>query len=335
MRAAIYERTGPARDVLSVIELPDPTPGPGEVRVRLQWSGVNPSDVKSRAGTRSKTLPFPRIIPHSDGAGVIDAVGRGVPRSRVGERVWTWNAAWQRPFGTAAECVVLPGQQAVPLPDGTDLAAAACLGIPALTAYYAVHVDGGVVDKTVLVAGGAGAVGHYAIQMAKLAGAKQILTTVSGPEKAAVARAAGAEVVANYKTEDLAARVQQCTGGRGVDRIIEVDFGSNVQIDSQLVRADGEIVVYGSNAPEIAVPFVPMIVKNIGIRFFIVYNLNPAARAAAIADLTAMLRTSSLTHNIAARLPLDEIAAAHELVEQGRVIGNVVVQIPIAFPTRV
>jgi NADPH2:quinone reductase len=328
MRAAIYERTGPARDVLSIVELPDPTPGAGEVRVKLQWSGVNPSDVKSRAGVRSKTLPFPRIIPHSDGSGVIDAIGADVPRSRIGERVWTWNAAWGRPFGTAAEYAVLPSQQVVPLPEGIDLAAAACFGIPALTAYYAVHVDGGVAGKNVLVAGGAGAVGHYAIQMAKLAGAKQVLTTVSGPEKAAVARAAGADLTLNYKTDDLATKAQQATGGRGVDRIIEVDFGSNVQIDQQLVKADGEIVVYGSNAPEIAVPFVPMIVKNVGIRFFIVYNLSPEARAAAIAGLTAMLQNSALTHNIAARLPLDEIAAAHELVEHGRVIGNVVVQIP-------
>ena len=160
MRAAVYEKTGPASEVLSIVELPLPMPGPGEVRVRVQWSGVNPSDVKSRSGVRSKTLPFPRIVPHSDGAGVIDEVGADVPRERIGEPVWLWNAAWQRAFGTAAEFVVLPAPQAVPLPKNLDPAIGACLGIPALTAYHAVAVDGGVAGKCVLVAGGAGAVGH-------------------------------------------------------------------------------------------------------------------------------------------------------------------------------
>lgn len=327
MRAAAYERTGTAREVLQVLELPDPTPGAGEVRVRVHSSGVNPSDVKSRAGARSKTLPFPRIIPHSDGAGVIDAVGPGVPASRIGERVWIWNAAWGRPNGTAAELVVLPAQQAVHLPDKVEFDVGACLGIPALTAYHAVHTDGGVSGKTVLVAGGAGAVGHYAIQFAKAAGAAQVLTTVSTTEKSTLARAAGADVAINYKTDDVVARVREATGGRGVDRIIEVDFGGNIGLDIQLVRADGEIVVYGSNAPEIAVPFVPMILKNIGLRFFIVYNLNAQARDEALRGVNALLGAGNLIHNISARLPLDRIAEAHETVESGRAVGNVVVSL--------
>ena len=149
----------------------------------MAWSGVNPSDVKSRAGTRTKSLPFPRIIPHSDGAGVIDGVGSNVPSARIGERVWIWNAAWMRPFGTAAQYVVLPSEQAVALPQNVDLAAGACLGIPAVTAYHAVTADGGVKDKHVLIAGGAGAVGHYAIQLARIKGARQIIATVSGPRK--------------------------------------------------------------------------------------------------------------------------------------------------------
>jgi len=327
MRAALYERTGPAREVLVVAEIPEPTPGPGEVRVKLAWSGVNPSDVKSRAGLRSKTLPFPRVIPHSDGAGIIDEVGADVPRQRIGERVWTWNAAWQRPFGTAAEHVVLPSAQAVRLPAGIDLAVGACLGIPALTAYHAIAVDGGVAGKSVLVAGGAGAVGHYAIQFAKLLGARQILATVSNDHKAALARAAGADVVIDYKAEDVNAQVQQATGGRGVDRIVEVDLAGNIGIDLQVLRAGGDIVVYGSNAPEIAVPFFPAIVGHIGLRFFIVYNLEADARAQAIDRLTALLEEDRLIHNIAARLPLQRIAEAHELVESGRAVGNVVLDI--------
>ena len=326
MRAAVYDRTGAARDVLRIMEAPTPKPGPGEVRVRLAWSGVNPSDVKTRAGARSRTLPFPQIIPHSDGAGTIDEVGDGVARSRVGERVWLWNAAWGRPFGTAAEYIALPANQAVPLPDNVELDIGACLGIPALTAYHAVCVDGDLAGKIVLVAGGAGAVGHYAIQFARLMGAREILATVSGPEKAAHAKAAGADVALNYRSEDVVARVQAETQGRGVDRIIEVDFGANVALDLQLLNRDGDIVVYGSNAPEIAVPFVPMILKNVRLRFFIVYNLSDADRARAIAELTSLLKANRLKHNIAARLPLERIAEAHELVEQGRVIGNVILQ---------
>ena len=327
MRAAFYERTGPASDVFHVEEMETPIPGSGEVRVKVLWSGVNPSDVKARAGLRTQTLPFPRIIPHSDGSGVIDQVGPNVPSTRIGERIWVWNAAWMRPFGTAAQYVVLPSEQAVPLPDNTDLAAGACLGIPALTAYHCISVDGGVEGKRVLVAGGAGAVGHYAIQLAKLKGARQILATVSGPEKAALARDAGADVVLNYRTEDLQTSVQNATGGEGVDRIIEVDLAANINTDIALLRPDGEVIVYGSGTQEITVPFSPAIRKGVHMYFFIVYSLNQAARARAIADLSTFLEGNQLKHNIAARLPLAQIAKAHELVEKGQVIGNVVLEV--------
>ena len=327
MRAAYYERTGAAREVLQLGELPTPEPGPGEVRVRLVTSGVNPSDVKSRAGLRSKELPFPRIVPHSDGAGVIDAIGEGVAAARLGERVWTWNAAWKRPFGTAAQFVVLPAEQAVRLPDGVGFDAGACLGIPALTALHAVRMDGGVAGKSVLVTGGAGAVGHYAVQMARLAGARQVIATVSSEEKARLAREAGAAVTIDYRGEDVAARVQQATGGEGVDRVIEVDFAANVNSSLAAVKPEGDIVVYGSGKPEIAVPFFPTILKNVRLRFFIVYNLLPADRAAAIEQLTAWLRDGRLQHRIAARLPLAQIAQAHELVESGRALGNVVLTV--------
>ncbi len=327
MRAAIYEKTGPARDVLRRVRLPAPHPGPGEVRVRVACSGVNPSDVKSRAGLRSRSLPFARIVPHSDGAGTIDAVGAGVDRARVGERVWLWNAAWGRADGTAAELVCLPAAQAVRLPDNASMAAGACLGIPALTAWQAVNVDGRVAGKTVMVTGGAGAVGHYAIQIARLQGAARIVATVSGPEKAAIAEAAGADFVINYRTEDIAARVMQFTGGRGVDRIIEVDLAANVAADLATIDPEGDIVVYGSGRPEVPVPFFPAIVKNVRMRFFIVYNLSPADRAAALAGVNALVEAGALEHRIAARLPLERIAEAHELVESGSAIGNVVVDV--------
>jgi len=328
MRAAFYERTGPAREVIEIGELPTAEPAPGEVRVRLACSGVNPSDVKSRAGLRSKELPFPRIVPHSDGAGVIDRVGEGVPAARVGERVWVWNAAWKRAFGTAAQYVVLPAGQAVVLPPGVPFDAGACLGIPALTALHAVRMDGGVDGRSVLVTGGAGAVGHYAVQMAKMAGARRVMATVSGEAKAMLALQAGADEVIDYRQEDVVARVLAATDGQGVDRVIEVDFAANVSASLAAVRAEGDIVVYGSGQSEIAVPFFPSIVKNVRLRFFIVYNLTAADRAAAIAQLTGWLRDGRLQHSIAARLPLDSIAEAHELVEGGRALGNVVLQIP-------
>jgi len=328
MRAAFYERTGPAREVLQVAEIATPAPGPGEVRVRLSTSGVNPSDVKSRAGLRSTTLPFPRIVPHSDGAGVIDGVGDGVPAARVGERVWVWNAAWKRPFGTAAQYVVLPSVQAVTLPPGVPFDVGACLGIPALTALHAVCMDGGVEGRSVLVTGGAGAVGHYAVQMAKLAGARRVIATASSDAKAMLALQAGADHVIDYRHEDVAAHVLGLTGNEGVDRVIEVDFAANVGASLAALRPEGDIVVYGSSKPEIAVPFFPAILKNVRMRFFIVYNLAPADRAAAIGQLTAWLREGRLQHVVSARVPLDSVAEAHELVETGRAVGNVVLQIP-------
>src|SRR5512147_3116080 len=194
MRAAFYERTGPAAEVLTIGELPTPSPAANEVRVKLAWSGVNPSDVKSRAGLRSRQLAFPRIVPHSDGMGVVEAVGAGVDATRIGERVWVWNGAWGRASGTAAQSIVLPARQAVPLPPGTPDEAGACLGIPALTALHAVLMAGGVSGQAVLVAGGAGAVGHYAVQFAKQLGARQVIATVSSEEKAQIVREAGADL---------------------------------------------------------------------------------------------------------------------------------------------
>jgi NADPH:quinone reductase len=327
MKAAYYEQTGPAERVLVVGDLPDPQPAADEVRVRLEWSGVNPSDVKARSGARGPTMPFPRVIPHSDGMGVIDAVGAEVDPARIGERVWVWNAAWGRPNGTTAGFVVLPQQQAVALPDNVAGEVGACLGIPALTAAHAVLTDGGVAGQRILVAGGAGAVGHYAVQFAHLLGARQVITTVSSPAKAELARVAGADVVIDYRTENVVERVRESTDGAGIDRVIEVDIAANAAIDMEVVRPDGMWVVYGSGARQFSLPFFPMISRNILVRFFIVYQLSAADRLRANAVIDDFLRRNLLQHNIAARLPLASIAQAHELVEAGSVVGNVVVSI--------
>ncbi len=326
MRAATYSQNGPAREVLNLVDLPTPEPGPGDVRVRVAVSGINPSDVKTRIGQRLK-MAYPQVVPHNDGAGVIDAVGEGVSRSRIGERVWLWNAQWGRAFGTAAEYVVLPSAQAVTLPEAVDFAAGACLGVPAITAYHAVTIDGGVKAKTVLVAGGAGSVGHYAVQIARIKGARRVIASVSSPAKAALATAAGADEVVNYKAEDLKNRVSELTAGRGVDRIIEVDLSGNLAVDLDLVVRDGDIIPYGTASPQITVPFLASILKNVRYRFFIVYNLNEEDRRNALADLTALMSDGRLVHNVAAHFPLASIAEAHEAVEQGRFAGNVVLDI--------
>jgi NADPH2:quinone reductase len=328
MQASYYERTGPAAQVLVVGSLPDPSPGPGEVRVRLRWSGVNPSDVKTRAGLRSPVLAFPRIVPHSDGMGIIDAVGSGVAAQRLGERVWVWNAAWGRAFGTAAQYVVLPQAQAVALPDAVSDEAGACLGIPALTALHATLAHGGVEGRSVLVAGGAGAVGHYAVQFAHLLGARQVIATVSSPAKAALATQAGADLAINYREGEVAERVRAATQGAGVDRIIEMDVAANGALDAEIVCPGGDWLVYGSGQGTFNLPFFPLIAKNQSLHFFIVYNLTPEDRRRAETVLTELLAKGALVHNIAQRLPLAQIAAAHELVERGEAVGNVVLAIP-------
>lgn len=326
MRAAWYEMVGPAKDVLIIGELPTPQPGRGEVRVRVHMSGVNPSDVKARAGARG-AIPFPKVIPHSDGAGVIEAVGADVDADRIGERVWIWNAAWQRPFGTCAEFVCLPAIQAVALPVSASFEVGACLGIPASTAAWGVFADGDVAGQTILVTGGAGAVGHYAVQLAKWGGAN-VLATVSGAAKAAHAKSAGADTVINYRDEDVATAVCQATGGKGVDRIVEVEFGGNLAVSNAILRPGGTIATYGSMAaamPEL--PFYPMMFNGTTIRMFLVYLLAGKQRERIIDLVNGAIDDSALTHAIAARQPLAEVASLHLLVEAGTLIGNAVVEI--------
>ena len=247
MRVAYYEANGSAREVLRVAEVETPQPGRGEVRVKLLASGVNPSDVKSRAGINRK-IAFPRVIPHSDGAGEIEAVGEGVPAARVGERVWVWNGQWRRAFGTAAQSIVLPAEQAVPLPANITMEAGACLGIPAYTGYQAVVLAGVGDGATVLIAAGAGAVGHYAIQFAKKRRAT-VITTVSSPEKAALARQAGADHVIDYKREDVGERVMAITGKRGADAVIEMDLAANAKLLPNVLTPNGVVAIYGGSAP--------------------------------------------------------------------------------------
>lgn len=329
MKAAYYESKGPAREVLRVGERPTPAPAPGEVRVRVRFSAVNPSDTKNRGGYRGNVaMPFPVVIPHQDGAGVIDAVGDGVDPARIGERVWVYEATLGRPFGTAAQWTTVPAHKAVALPPGVGFEVGACMGIPAMTAHRCVFADGPVAGKTVLVQGGAGAVGYYAVQMAKLDGAR-VIATVSRPEQAARAREAGADEVVNYRTEELAARVRAITGAEaGLDRVIEVAFGVNVRADVALLKPNGVIATYASDAiHEPAIPFWPMLAKDLTVRFVLVYAMGEPAHAEAAAYITAALRRGALKHQIFRTFTLDEIVAAHEATEAMSNVGKVLVRV--------
>ena len=326
MKAAFYDRNGAAEDVLQVGDLPKPAPTTGEVLVRLHASGVNPSDVKSRAGLRAK-MAWPRVVPQSDGAGVIEAVGEGVDPGRVGERVWIWNGQWQRPMGTAAEYIAVPNIQAPHLPDNTPFEAGACLGIPAMTAHRCVFADGPVAGQRILVTGGAGAVGHYAIQLARWGGAK-VIATVSGPEKARHAQAAGTDRVVNYRHDDVAAAVKDFTQGQGVDRIVEIEFGGNLATALACLKQNGVIATYASSGVmEPKLPFYPMMFQGVTVRMVLVYILPEAARRQAIQDINHALAQGALVHAIAETYPLARIADAHKAVESGKMIGNVVVRI--------
>ncbi|MEX0957381.1 MAG: NADPH:quinone reductase [Rhizobiaceae bacterium] len=324
MKAAWYERNGPARDVLVVGDVDMPEPAAGEVRVKLATSGVNPSDVKGRRG---RPPGGPRIIPHSDGAGVIDAVGNGVSHARTGERVWIWNGQWKRTDGTAAEYICVPERQAVRLPGNVDFAAGACLGIPALTALHAVTLCGKVAGKTLLVTGAGSAVGYYATQMAKLQGARVIGT--ASDKRTDHARSAGADFIIDYKSKDVTEVVKHLTRGESVHGIIDMDLSSTASlIADAIMRPHGTIVCYGSNqAGDIPISFPAMLWNSYTLRVFLVYELPQEVRSAAITQLGKMLAGGELKHSIGARFPLRDIAAAHEAVEEGKVNGNVVLDI--------
>jgi NADPH2:quinone reductase len=324
MRAAYYEKNGSAREVLRVGEIETPQAGPGEVRVKLVTSGVNPSDVKSRQGSRK--IAWPQLVPQSDGAGVIDQVGDGVAKSRIGERVWVWNGQWKRSFGTAAEHIALPAAMAVPLSEKVSFEAGACLGIPAMTAYHAVVLADAAKGSTLLIAGGAGAVSQYAIQFAKAQGAT-VITTISSPEKARAALEAGCDHTIDYKRDNVGERVMEITDKRGVDSVIEMDIAANAKLLPSVLRPKGSVIIYGTGAAEAAIPASFCLVNSIRLQFFLVYELNKAERARAVEAISQALEGGKLMNRVAdPTYALAAIVAAHEAVEHGT-IGNVVVRI--------
>lgn len=315
VRAAWYDRQGPAREVLKVGALPDPEPGPGEVRVRIRFSGINPGDIKKRQGIEGALMPFPRVVPHSDGSGVIDATGAGVDPARIGRRVWIYGAQSYRAFGTAAEHTVVPDELAVDLPDEVSDEVGACLGIPGITAHRAVLADGPVAGATVLVHGVLGGVGSLAAQLARWGGATVIGTVRRSDETAGVAATVADTVVALDGT-DPAAAIRAAAPG-GIDRIVEVAFSDNVDLDAAVARNGTVIAAYATRAERPSLPFWPMLFDNITIRLLGSDDFPAAAKQAAAVDLTAAARDAALSIHVNKPLPLDSIAAAHDLVEAG------------------
>jgi NADPH2:quinone reductase len=322
MFAAFYTKNGPAREVFQLGEVATPEPGPGEVRVRLRTSGVNPSDWKARGGSRPMVAPL--VIPHSDGAGEIEKLGAGVDRP-IGERVWIWNGQWKRAFGTAAEYIVVPSAQAPRLPDAATYDAGACLGIPVFTALAAIRLARVERGTNVLVVGGAGSVAHYAIQFAKMRGA-HVITTVSGDVKAAHARAAGADEIVNYRSEDVGARIKALTGGKGVGAVIEMDLNNDAKLYPSILASHAAIAVYGMSSGESTIPSSWMMQNTTDLRLFLIYEIPQEDRVSGIAEINELLEDNRLIHTIARRMPLKEIAEAHEIVERGELIGNVVLE---------
>ncbi|RAO21411.1 NADPH:quinone reductase [Micromonospora noduli] len=326
MRAAWYDRQGPAREVLEVGELPDPWPGEGEVRVRVSVSGIHVGDLGKRQGWWGSTMTFPRVVPHGDGAGVIDAVGLGVDPSRIGERVWVYLAQSYRPFGTAAEYTVVPARHAVPLPAGVPSEQAAGLGIPGITAHRAIFGDGPVTGQRVLVTGALGAVGRAALAVARR-GDAIVIATVRSPEQVEPALAAGAHHALDTAGGDMATRILDYTGGEPIDRVAELAFDANMATNLEVLRNGGVIATYATGAAEPTVPYWPLGFKNITVRFLSNDDFPEAANEAAAGELTSALVAGDLRYPIAARLPLAEIAQAHELAEHSSASGRIVLDI--------
>lgn len=323
MHAITYTELGPARDVLKLVTLPDQRPKSGEVRVTLAYSGANPSDTKSRAGRPGMERPaFDMIIPHSDGSGVIDTVGEGVDASRIGERVWLWNAQWQRPFGTAASHVTLPADMAVPLPAGISLETGAILGIPGLTAAQAVFGNGEVEGESILIQGGGGTVGILAVQLARWGGAHVIATC--RPKDMDRVSKAGADVVLDFTAPDLAAQILAANDNVPIRRIIEVEFGLNVAVDAEVIAPNGHMAVYGS-AKDMTptLPFLPLLFKAVTIDIILIYLLPKAQRDVLIAKLHKALEEGALDCPVAQVYPLKDAALAHEAVEAGHRTGAI------------
>lgn len=338
MKAVTYSATG-GSDVLTLVDREEPHPGPGEVRVRIHVSGVNPTDWKARAGSGAAPLPRPQV-PNQDGAGIVDEVGEGVTTVAPGDRVWVWDAAYQRPDGTAQELTVVPEQLVVPLPDDVSFDEGASFGIPALTAHRALTsyehapaelAPGSLEGRTVLVAGGAGAVGHAAIQLAVWAGAT-VIATVSSHDKAELARAAGAHHVVNYTDQDTAQAIG-ALAPRGVDIVVEVNVIANAELDVKITGRNATIASYADapGATSVSIPVRPSMSKNLRWQFILTYTVAPAAKAAAVRAVSAAAADGALRvgaeHGLPiTRFPLSETAAAHDAVENGAV-GKVLIDV--------
>ncbi len=326
MKAVWYERQGLARDVLIVGDMDDPDPGPGEVRIRVKASGINPGDVKKRQDAFGVGMPYARVVPHSDGAGVIEKLGAGVPGHRLGERVWCYGAQSYRPYGTAAEYVVVPQAQAIVLPPAASFEQGACLGIPGITAHRAVHAAGTVEGKTVLVQGAAGAVGSCAVGVARQAGAR-VIATVRSERDAAIARRAGAHGVLRTDgrtAQEIASATRALAGEGAVDHVVEVAFDANVGIDTDVLAIGGSICAYATTNPAPAIPFWPLLFKNIRVHFVGSDDFPPEARLAAAVDLNRLFEAGWPGFTIDRSFALEQAAWAHEYLETRRGSGRVV-----------
>jgi NADPH2:quinone reductase len=322
MKAAWYEKQGPAREVLTVGEMPDPIPSSGEVRIRIAASGINPGDIKKRQDTFGYGMAYSRVIPHSDGAGRIDQVGDGVSPEWIGRAVWCYGAQSYRPFGTAAEFTVVPLVQIAPLAENVSMDQGACLGIPGITAHRAVHVAGAVTGRSVLVQGAAGAVGLCAVQLARQAGARVIGTVLSSSEEL-IAKSAGAhEVLRNDR--EMTARVR-ALAPEGIDHIVEVAFGANIEADVELLKTGGSIATYATNTETPKIPFWQLVFKNIGLSFLGSDDFPAEAKMSAARDLNKALESGWSGFEISERVPLEVIARAHELAEHPIRPGRVIV----------
>jgi NADPH:quinone reductase len=328
MRAAFYDRQGAAKDVLQIGSLPDPEPQFGEVRVKVAVSGLNPSDIKTRTGFGGRPMPFPRVVPHQDAAGIIDKVGPGVSEERIGERVWVFKAQTGQAFGSAAEFVVVPSSHAAPLAENASFDVGASLGIAAITAHRCLFADGDLRGKRVLVQGGAGAVGTAAILLAKWAGA-WVAATVSREEQATVAAAAGADLVINRHQEDIAERIRAATGGRGVERIVDVDLAANVEADIACLAPSGVATAYATEDPTVrlSMPFLSTMFGGYAFRFVFFYTIPEDAFRQAVEEVSACVAAGAYWPQIAMKLPLDRIAEAHEAQERGKAVGKILIEI--------
>ena len=324
MRAAWYEKQGPAREVLTVGEMPDPLPGPGEIRIRMAASGINPGDIKKRQDSFGIGMSYPRVIPHSDGAGQVDKIGDGIPTEWLGKSVWCYGAQSYRPFGTAAEFALVPMEQVAPLPEKVSMEQGACLGIPGITAHRAVHVAGAVNGRAVLIQGAAGSVGLCAVQLARFAGAR-VIGTVRSSSDESIAKNAGAHEVI-LSDSQLVARVR-ALAPEGIDHIVEVAFGANIEADIELLKLGGSIASYASDSAAPKIPFWQMVFKNVRVFFLGSDDFPKEAKSQAAQDLNAALEAGWSGFKIGERLPLADIARAHEFVEHPRRPGRVVVML--------